>query len=310
MTKKKLTIFFRILFHVDYTHNQAVSYQLKMSCNSKSCIGCLHEQPNQMAHMDIGGCLYARDEEEVWETSSEDSETNEDFIQDLATEIRADQAAALEEGTQRLLEVDFGDDESEAWAEEESKEEVAEKEPEPEKPPLFEAPIPLGECPICYEELKMIDFTVTKCGHTFHSSCVFKAMEQNVDCPMCRCQLLEVQEEDEYEESVDEEEGEDQEDDEDDSDEEDDPKVTLEQLYANLQNMGYTPLDILSRAVYPSIILKRQDESRNVMEFQDELGEKIWDLVYGNISLAHVDQRTYAQVAAKALEPQVQVQAV
>jgi hypothetical protein len=130
---------------------------------------------------------------------------------------------------------------------------------------------------------------------------------------MCRCQLLEVQE---YEESVDEEEGEDQEDDDDDddddSDDEDDPKVTLEQLYAKLQNMGYTPLDILSRTVYPNIILKRQDESRNVTEFQDELGEKIWDLVYGNISLAHVDQRTYAQVAAKTpeVQPQPQVQAV
>ena len=22
------------------------------------CMGCLHNQPNQLAHMDIGGCLY------------------------------------------------------------------------------------------------------------------------------------------------------------------------------------------------------------------------------------------------------------
>jgi len=126
---------------------------------------------------------------------------------------------------------------------------------------------------------------------------------------MCRCQLLAVQEDEEEEDQEDDEE-QDEDDDEDDSDDEDDPKVTLEQLYAKLQNMGYTPLDILSRAVYPNIILKRQDESRNVTEFQDELGEKIWDLVYGNISLAHVDQRTYAQVAAKTpeVQPQPQVQ--
>jgi hypothetical protein len=261
--------------------------------------------------MDPGGCLYVQDEEDVWETSSEDSDTDEDFIQDLATEIRTDQAAALEDGAQRLLEMDFGDDESEAWAEEESEEQVAEPEPEPEpeREPLFESPIPLGECPICYEELKMIDFTVTKCGHTFHSSCMFQALANNLDCPMCRCQLLAVQEDEEEEDQEDDEE-QDEDDDEDDSDDEDDPKVTLEQLYAKLQNMGYTPLDILSRAVYPNIILKRQDESRNVTEFQDELGEKIWDLVYGNISLAHVDQRTYAQVAAKTpeVQPQPQVQ--
>ena len=226
------------------------------------------------------------EEESIWDTDSDSSDAEEEepsFIYQLAAEKdHALVVCALEAAEEKVL--------------------------EPEKEALFEAPIPLGECPICYEELKMIDFTVTKCGHTFHSSCVFKAMEQNVDCPMCRCQLLEVQE---YEESVDEEEGEDQEDqedDDDDSDDEDDPKVTLEQLYAKLQNMGYTPLDILSRAVYPNIILKRQDESRNVTEFQDELGEKIWDLVYGNISLAHVDQRTYAQVAAKIPDPHVQPQ--
>jgi len=276
-----------------------------MSCNSKSCIGCLQDQPNQLAHMDIGGCLY---EEEVWETSSEDSDTDEDFIQDLATEIRTDQAAALEEGAQRLLSMDFGDDESEAWAEEESEEQVAEPEPEPEpeREPLFESPIPLGECPICYEELKMIDFTVTKCGHTFHSSCMFQALANNLDCPMCRCQLLVVQEDEEDEDQEDDDEQDDEDQDEDGEEEEEDTRPTMEQLATKLQNMGYTPVDFLT--LFMDGILKRQDETRQGSEFLDILNAKIDDIVDGKITMAHVDQRTYAQVAAKALEPQPQVQ--
>lgn len=274
-----------------------------MSCNSKSCIGCLQDQPNQLAHMDIGGCFY---EEEVWETSSEDSDTDEDFIQDLATEIRTDQAAALEEGDQRLLSMDFGDDESEAWAEEESEEQVAEPEPEPEREPLFESPIPLGECPICYEELKMIDFTVTKCGHTFHSSCMFQALANNLDCPMCRCQLLVVQEDEDEEDQEDDDEQDDEDQDEDGEEEEEDTRPTMEQLAIKLQNMGYTPVDFLT--LFMDGILKRQDETRQGSEFLDILNAKIDDIVDGKITMAHVDQRTYAQVAAKALEPQPQVQ--
>jgi hypothetical protein len=260
--------------------------------------------------MDPGGCLYVPDsqeepegeEESVWETDSESSEEDEEpsFLSQLAAEIRQDQNAALEEGARRLIE-EF---DSEVWADVAS----VEKAPEPEKEPLFEAPIPLGECPICYEELKMIDFTVTKCGHTFHSSCVFKAMEQNVDCPMCRCQLLEVQE-DEEDEDEEGEEGEDQEDEdeEEESEGEEEPKVTLEQLYTKLQNMGYSPLDILAYAV-ENANLKRQDEARNIPEFIDEFADKAWGVIVGDISLAHVDQRTYAQVAAKMPEPQPQPQ--
>jgi hypothetical protein len=252
--------------------------------------------------MDIGGCFY---EEEVWETSSEDSDTDEDFIQDLvAWRCGAAQTAALEEGARRLLSMDFGDDESEAWAEEKEKE----PEPEPEREPLFESPIPLGECPICYEELKMIDFTVTKCGHTFHSSCMFQALANNLDCPMCRCQLLAVQEDEDEEDQ-----GEDQDEDEDEEGSRAsymgigvDTRPTMEQLAVKLQNMGYTPVDFLT--LFMDGILKRQDETRQSSEFLDDLNSKIDDIVDGKITMAHVDQRTYAQVAAKAIEPQPQVQ--
>lgn len=29
-----------------------------LSSSSVTCIGCLEEQPNQLAHMDYGGCMY------------------------------------------------------------------------------------------------------------------------------------------------------------------------------------------------------------------------------------------------------------
>lgn len=262
---------------------------------------------------------YEGEDESVWETDSDSSgeeqggeeqggEEDEEpsFLSQLAAEIRQDQNAALEEGARRLIE-EFGDADSEVWEGVGSVKEEK-KEPEPEKEPLFEAPIPLGECPICYEELKMIDFTVTKCGHTFHSSCVFKAMEQNVDCPMCRCQLLEIQEEEDEDDDEEGEEGEDQEEDQEDEDSEgeEDSRPTMDQLAAKLQNMGYTPLDFLT--LFMNGILKRQDETRQTDEFLEILNDKIDDIVDGKITMAHVDQRTYAQVAAKTPEPQVQPQ--
>jgi hypothetical protein len=285
----------------------------------------MYSQPNQLAHMEQGGCLYREPspfvEEEVWETDSDSdaSEAEDDarnsFIARIAAEIQAEQAVGLEEGAKRLLEMDFGedDDDSSEFSPEEEQEEVPEvkkdaevKDPEPEREPLFEAPIPLGECPICYEELKMIDFTVTKCGHTFHSSCVFKALEQNLDCPMCRCQLLEVQEEEEEDEDQ-EDEDEDQEGEEDEESVDEgapENQITMEQLATKLQNMGYTPVDFLT--LFMGNLLKREDETRQTEEFLDTLNEKIDDLACGRITLAHRDQRSYAQVVAPEPQPQPQ----
>lgn len=264
-----------------------------MSC--RNCPGCRpNYQPNQMAHMEFGGCLYVEDKQDdaasMWETDSE----SDDFSE-MANAINQDQTAALEEGARRLLDMDFGDDESI----DEEQDHNQEKPEFIEKPPLFDAPIPLGECPICYEDLKMIDFTVTKCGHTFHSSCVFKAMEQNVDCPMCRCQLIEIQEDQEDEDQ--DQEDEDQEDEEDEDQEDDEPKVTMEQLATKLQNMGYTAVDFLTFVMGAS--LKRQDEDRQTDEFLSELSNKIDDIVDGKITLAHRDQRSYAQVAKSQQTP-------
>jgi len=42
-------------------------------------------------------------------------------------------------------------------------------------------------CPICFEEMKKeINYTVTICGHEFHSSCLFHSYDVKESCPLCR----------------------------------------------------------------------------------------------------------------------------
>ena len=35
--------------------------------NSKTCYGCINKQPNQLAHMDEGGCMYYSSDEDEFE---------------------------------------------------------------------------------------------------------------------------------------------------------------------------------------------------------------------------------------------------
>jgi len=288
-----------------------------MSCRNVNCAGCMYSQPNQLAHMEQGGCLYREpspcvQEEEVWETASEadasEAEDRSSFIARIAAEIKNEQNAALEEGARRLLDMDFGDmsdDESEFSPFEDVASIQKPEEPKVDvsKPlvePLFALPcgFQFSECAICYEAIDMVNVTVTTCGHTFHSSCAFKALEHADCCPMCRHQLIDEPVEDEDEEGS-EEGSEDQEDDEDheDQEEEEDSRPTMEQLATKLQNMGYTPVDFLT--LFMRNILKRQDATRQSEDFLETLNDKIDDIVDGKITMAHVDQRTYAQVASQ-----------
>jgi hypothetical protein len=42
------------------------------------------------------------------------------------------------------------------------------------------------ECAICMEEFSETDIMVTQCGHKFHSSCMFKHLQNKNNCPCCR----------------------------------------------------------------------------------------------------------------------------
>lgn len=41
-------------------------------------------------------------------------------------------------------------------------------------------------CPICYEEMGVDNYSVTPCGHLVCSECMCKCIHQNMNCPICR----------------------------------------------------------------------------------------------------------------------------
>jgi len=246
--------------------------------------------------MDLGGCLYTADDEEVWETDSSE-----------AGDSDADSSEEFEpENLEPAFEQASSEAEGEAAVEEKPKIDVS----KPLVEPLFALPcgFQFPECAICYEQIEMVNVTVTTCGHTFHSSCAFKALENNDCCPMCRHQLIaepvDDESEGEYEESVDEEEGE--EGSVADSDAEEDVKVNLEQLAGKLTNMGYTMQDILK--FFVSDVKSQANEQKYSEEFLDKMENEINGVIEGTISLAHRDARSYAAVAA-APKPQQEVRA-
>lgn len=46
-----------------------------------------------------------------------------------------------------------------------------------------------NDCPICYEKIGDTNFTITSCGHKFCNPCLFKHMDNNNECPMCRTEF-------------------------------------------------------------------------------------------------------------------------
>jgi hypothetical protein len=61
---------------------------------------------------------------------------------------------------------------------------------------------PNNECPICLDEIDAVkNRSTTECGHCFHSSCLIKhSILANIACPLCRSELADIPEEDDYSE--------------------------------------------------------------------------------------------------------------
>jgi hypothetical protein len=220
------------------------------------CSGCYTRfQENQMAHIGPNGCL--GDEEYCVSSiiSEEPSLEMETIVQNLDSVFAQEQE---QEQEQEQVQVDVHKS-------------IAN--------PLFELPEELGECPICYEELEMINFTVTTCGHKFHSSCVFKALENNGDCPCCR-HTLTVQpsydDEEEYEDDDDENDDEDDEDDENVDSNNEESKITIEELSEKLTKIGYSQIDILA---YFLLDNDNDLKSLNEEKYNDEFMYKTTDII-------------------------------
>jgi Ring finger domain len=159
--------------------------------------------------------------------------------------------------------------------------------------PLTEAE--LGECPICYDQLSMINLTITRCGHAMHSSCMFMALEKADCCPMCRTQIMRSIPEDDDDESEGEYEDrdDDQEEDQEANEEEQNNTPSLEQFATKLQNMGYTMADVLGifYDAKPEVSNKRYTP-----EFWQKIDADIEGILDGTIPLSARDTRSYADV--------------
>lgn len=46
------------------------------------------------------------------------------------------------------------------------------------------------ECPICYEEIGINNYIITSCNHKFCSNCLFKSLNLNSTCPICREEIF------------------------------------------------------------------------------------------------------------------------
>jgi len=51
----------------------------------------------------------------------------------------------------------------------------------------------INECPICMEEIGIINCITTECGHKFHARCMITNIERNgFNCPYCRSLMAEI----------------------------------------------------------------------------------------------------------------------
>jgi len=51
-------------------------------------------------------------------------------------------------------------------------------------------PCHIDECPICMEDLNLVDTFTTRCGHMFHGTCMLIHTQTKKICPMCRGTLI------------------------------------------------------------------------------------------------------------------------
>ena len=61
----------------------------------------------------------------------------------------------------------------------------------------------IQECSICLTNIVgQNDYTMTRCFHTFHSSCIFKHLANSIQCPICRSPLYENIRDEEISQSI------------------------------------------------------------------------------------------------------------
>ena len=165
--------------------------------------------------------------------------------------------------------------------------------------PIFALPcnVKLEQCAVCLEDVsEIINITVTTCGHTFHSYCIFKCLESNTECPMCRNELVEPDEDEDEDLDEDEEDdgneddgNEDSETDSENNEGEENTTVTVEQLAEKIQSMGYTMADLIKVYLGGPYKIPSTNETRYNEEFEEKFDQEIDDILSGKIPIVVVE---------------------
>ena len=150
---------------------------------------------------------------------------------------------------------------------------------------------PNCECPICMELILNVNCCTTECGHSFHSSCLFKNFSNSADCPLCRKELVNYPEEEDEEDL----ESEDLNSDDDNSEVEDEPILTTNQIECVIKKHGFTEKDILNTILIQEFYGKITISESMIKRFDDL--NTLLDSIYNNeIAVDYRDNRTYANV--------------
>lgn len=223
-----------------------------ISCTKTQCTGCFPlYQPNQLAHMEPGGCLWYED------TVDDDDEKSNELkdlfvVSDLHPPDQFDSfiESLFEEETKSLV-VEGGLDS--LFSDEISQEDQDSTE---------------TECCICYESIdKTKNNCTTECGHTFCLKCLMTSMmHDNFACPCCRADLVDLPDEDisDDEEEYDS--------DEDENEDDNETECNIEELTRRITSHGFSLQDVLS------ILMSRYAKGASELDIC-ELNKKFDDIV-------------------------------
>jgi hypothetical protein len=105
-----------------------------------------------------------------------------------------------------------------------------------------------SECCICYESIdKTKNNCTTECGHTFCLKCLMTSMmHDNLACPCCRADLVDIPKEEEDDEENDDDETIGTEDSDEEGEEDEENECDVEELSRRLEASGFNMKDVLS----------------------------------------------------------------
>jgi hypothetical protein len=150
-----------------------------------------------------------------------------------------------------------------------------------------------SDCPICFDPITNINCTTTECGHTFHSCCIFKNLTQNNGCPLCRKELVQVEESesDSEEYESDEDTYDDYSDDDSEDDDSEDGGISVFQYTEALKRKGFTEYDFVKILLRQNVIDLSEKDKRGF-----ELVNAISSIYSRKESVDYRDKRTYLDV--------------